>query len=168
MVYLRNDIEKALTTQDYTPSRNFIADVRKLSIRRFLDKSGAGSMMEIFSDIKDIKQVNYSEMPPGAIKAFHLHKKQTDYWFVPPSSKMLLVLFECRDGKPFPFERMILGPDPQVIEIPPGVAHGVKNVGLNDGAIIYGVTERFDSVNPDEHRLPWNYLGEDIWEMDRE
>lgn len=168
MIHLRNDIEKALTTQDYTPSRNFIADVRKLSIRRFLDKSGAGSMMEIFSDIKDIKQVNYSEMPPGAIKAFHLHKKQTDYWFVPPSSKMLLVLFECRDGKPFPFERMILGPDPQVIEIPPGVAHGVKNVGLNDGVIIYGVTERFDPVNPDEHRLPWNYLGEDIWEMDRE
>ena len=169
MIHLRNDIQKDLTTQEYNLDRNFIPDVRKFSIPHFLDKSGAGSMMEVFSDItKGIKQVNYSEMPPGAIKAFHLHKKQTDYWFVPPSNKMLLVLFDCRDAHQHVIEKMILGPIPYVIEIPPGVAHGVKNVGINDGAIIYGVTERFDPINPDEHRLPWDYLGKDIWEMARD
>ena len=35
-------------------------------------------------------------MDPGVIKAFHLHRRQTDVWFVPPGDKMLLVLLDVR------------------------------------------------------------------------
>ena len=47
-----------------------------------------------------VRQVNYSELEPGAIKAFHLHKRQTDVWYVPPADKLLLVLHDCRAGSP--------------------------------------------------------------------
>jgi len=30
-------------------------------------------------------------MDPGVIKAFHLHRRQTDVWFVPPGDRMLRV-----------------------------------------------------------------------------
>ena len=48
----------------------------------------------------EVRQVNYSEMDPGVIKAFHLHRRQTDVWFVPPGDKMLLVLLDVRAGSP--------------------------------------------------------------------
>src|SRR3990172_10526674 len=46
------------------------------------------------------RQVNYSEVAPGAIKAFHLHVRQTDVWYVPPTDRMLVVLLDVRQGSP--------------------------------------------------------------------
>ena len=74
-------------------------------LRRFHDDGG--SFMELgrlsgglHADFPgfEVKQINYSEMEPGVIKAFHLHRRQTDVWFVPPADKMLLVLLDVREG----------------------------------------------------------------------
>ena len=46
----------------------------------------------------EARQINYSEMDPGVIKAFHLHRHQTDVWFVPPADKMLVILKDLRSG----------------------------------------------------------------------
>src|SRR3989442_1285231 len=45
-----------------------------------------------------VRQINYSEVEPGAIKEFHLHQRQTDVWYVPPSARMLMVLLDVRQG----------------------------------------------------------------------
>jgi len=57
----------------------------------------------------------------------------------------------------------------RLLRVPPGVAHGVKNVGLATGRIIYFVDEPF-SAEPalcDEGRLPWDFAGDDVWDVAR-
>lgn len=117
----------------------------------------------------EIRQINYSECAPGAVKAFHVHMRQTDIWYVPPSDRMLMVLFDARAAgpEPQPTMRFILGDgESKLIVIPPGVAHGVKNLASTTGRIIYFVDRQFrDDDLSDEGRLPWDVLGADIWEM---
>jgi dTDP-4-dehydrorhamnose 3,5-epimerase-like enzyme len=56
-----------------------------------------------------------------------------------------------------------------MLRIPPGVAHGVRNVGPASGRIIYFTDVHF-SPEPaacDEGRLPWDYAGPEIWDVVR-
>ena len=48
----------------------------------------------------EVKQVNYSEIEPGVIKAFHLHRRQDRRVVRPPGDRMLLVLLDARAGSP--------------------------------------------------------------------
>lgn len=119
-----------------------------------------------------VRQINYSVMEPGAIKAFHLHTRQTDVWYVPPSDRLLMVLVDVRDGSPTDGLRMrfMLGNGAsRLVRIPPGVAHGVRNLGSAPGRIIYFVDVPFspDPALCDEGRLPWDYAGAEIWDVVR-
>ena len=119
-----------------------------------------------------VRQINYSEVEPGAIKAFHLHQRQTDVWYVPPSDRMLMVLLDVRQGGKTEGVRMrfTLGAGTsRLVRIPPGVAHGVRNLASGAGRIIYFTDVHF-SAEPsmcDEGRLPWDYAGAEIWEVTR-
>ncbi|MBI1846798.1 MAG: dTDP-4-dehydrorhamnose 3,5-epimerase family protein [Candidatus Rokubacteria bacterium] len=120
----------------------------------------------------EARQVNYSEVEPGAIKAFHLHARQTDVWYVPPSDRMLVVLVDVRLGSKTEGARMrlTLGQGAsRLLRIPPGVAHGVRNLGGATGRVIYFVDVQFspDPASSDEGRLPWDYAGADVWEVTR-
>ncbi len=58
-------------------------------------------MASIPQSLRDlsIRQINYySEIEPGVIRAFHLHGRQTDAWYVPPSDPLLVVLVDVRKG----------------------------------------------------------------------
>src|SRR5207244_11181034 len=100
-------------------------DVRGMTeLARLTDGRAAG--LGDFS----VRQVNYSEMAPGAIKAFHLHTRQTDVWFVPPSDRMLVVLLDVRKGSHTENarQRVVLGHGAsRLLVIPPGVAHALRN-----------------------------------------
>ncbi|GAB4151050.1 MAG: dTDP-4-dehydrorhamnose 3,5-epimerase family protein [Planctomycetota bacterium] len=118
----------------------------------------------------EVRQINYSEVAPGAIKAFHLHLRQTDVWYVPPSDRMLLVLHDCRKGSATEgvTMRFVLGDGrSRLVRIPPGVAHGTRNLASSTGRIIYMVDVQFsaDRDECDEGRLPWDHLGAEIWEI---
>ena len=57
----------------------------------------------------------------------------------------------------------------RLVRIPPGVAHGCCNLARSVGRIIYFVDRHF-STEPDETdegRLPWDFLGKEIWEPTR-
>jgi dTDP-4-dehydrorhamnose 3,5-epimerase len=119
-----------------------------------------------------VRQMNYSEMEPGVTKAFHLHARQTDVWYVPPSDRMLVVLLDVRETSATKNARMrlVLGAGAsRLLRIPPGVAHGVRNVGSVTGRIIY-FTDLHFSADPsacDEGRLPWDYAGAEVWDVTR-
>jgi dTDP-4-dehydrorhamnose 3,5-epimerase len=119
-----------------------------------------------------VRQVNFSELAPGTIKAFHLHVRQTDVWYVPPSDRMLMVLIDVRQGSRTEGARMrfVLGDGAsRLLCIPPGVAHGVRNLGPAMGRIVYFTDLQF-SAEPsscDEGRLPWDFAGADVWEVTR-
>jgi dTDP-4-dehydrorhamnose 3,5-epimerase len=119
-----------------------------------------------------VRQINYSEVAPGAIKAFHLHTRQTDVWYVPPSDRMLLVLVDVRQGSRTEGVqmRLVLGDGAsRLVRIPPGVAHGVRNLGPATGRIVYFVDVQFsaDPARSDEGRLPWDYAGRAVWDVTR-
>lgn len=112
----------------------------------------------------DDLQINHSYLEHGVVKAYHVHKKQTDIWYV--MNKAIVHLVDYRGGEPTSFNmsdmRLVVGHKPQLIVIPPGVAHGIATP-YGPVNMIYLVNEFF---NPnDEFRLPWNSFGKDVWEV---
>jgi dTDP-4-dehydrorhamnose 3,5-epimerase len=175
---LSDEAKRGFSVQDYSP-RGKIAGVEIVELTRHVDDGG--SMTELGRLTSGahaalpgfvVKQVNYSEMDPGVIKAFHLHQSQTDVWFVPPTDKMLLVLIDARSGSSTEGAKMrlILGDGrSQLVRIPPGVAHGCRNLAAVKGRIIYFTDLHFSAApdSCDEGRLPWDFAGTDIWGVTR-
>lgn len=172
------EAQAAYSKQDYTPVP-MIEGVEVVQLRRFNDDGGAMTELGrmdggIHKDLPgfEARQINYSVVEPGAIKAFHLHTRQTDVWYVPPSDKILLVLADVRPGSETEGQvrRIVLGDgNSRLVRIPPGVAHGCKNLRVADpSAIIYFVDVQF-SVDEmcDEGRLPWDHFGSAVWEVEK-
>ena len=175
---LNPDAKRAFRIQSYGPAPR-IEGVEFVELTRHHDDGG--SLTELarltagqpaaFTGFT-VRQINYSEVEPGVIKAFHLHGRQTDVWYVPPSDRMLVVLGDVRKGSPTEGARMrfMLGDGAsRLVRIPPGVAHGVRNLGTAPGRIIYLVDAQFspDPADCDEGRLPWDYLGAEVWDVTR-
>jgi dTDP-4-dehydrorhamnose 3,5-epimerase len=96
--------------------------------------------------------------PPELIKAFHWHKKQTDYWDIVRGNARV-VLVDLREDSPTTgrIQVVILGEhSPKMVAIPPFVAHGYQALDLTDVILNYYVTEPYDPVDPDEGRIAWN------------
>jgi dTDP-4-dehydrorhamnose 3,5-epimerase len=175
---LADDAKRAFSLQDYAPAPA-IEGVEVVDLRRFADDGGtftelgrlSAGLHAAFPGF-EVRQINYSEMDPGVVKAFHLHRRQTDVWFVPPGDKMLLVLLDVRAGSRTRnvHRRLILGDGvSRLVRIPPGVAHGVKNLATTRGRIIYLVDAHFSPAPDqcDEGRLPWDFAGPGIWDVVR-
>ena len=170
--------EAAYGVQDYSP-RTSIEGLEIHPLRRFNDDGGSMSELARLRDgrLEGVegfccRQMNYSVMEPLAIKAFHLHRRQTDVWYVPPSDKILLCVADVRGGSPTEgvVQRIVLGDgNSRLVRIPPGVAHGAKNLRpAAPGAIIYFVDVQFSmDEDCDEGRLPWDHFGTEIWDVER-
>ncbi len=175
---INDQAKAAFSLQDYSGSPR-IDGVQIVDLQRFNDDGGAitelgritsgmHSQLEGF----EIKQVNYSEIEPGAVKAYHMHHLQTDVWYVPPHDKLLLVLHDCRKDSSTEGQtmRFVLGDGRnRLVRIPPGVAHGCTNLAQEMGRIIYFVNVQFssDPADTEEGRLPWDFLGSEIWDVVR-
>ncbi len=99
-------------------------------------------------------QWSHSLMHPGVIKAWHIHNKQTDWWYV-CSGVLKVVLYDKRPDSSTYRQSMeiMLGDshEASVLKIPPGVAHGCKCIS-GPANLLY-VTSR--TYNPeDEGRIP--------------
>lgn len=101
-------------------------------------------------------QVSAALSYPGTIKAFHVHRHQTDLW-APSAGMFQVALVDLRPGSAS-FGRKntfyVGALRPWQILIPPGVGHGYKVIGELAGMLVY-VTNRL--YNPqDEGRIPYN------------
>lgn len=152
-----------------------IAGVEVVELVRHVDESG--SLIELMRLLKgrserwknfDLAQVNFSEVEPGAIKAWHLHKRQDDVWFAAPGARLLLGLWDVRKRSPSKnhSQRILLGGGRSLLVIiPHGVAHGVANLGRKTGHLLYFLNQHYSPTRPDEFRLAWNALGKDFWSL---
>jgi len=170
---LGGEFKDSISTQDYS-KKPTIEGVKLVKLKQFVDDSGSfnevgrfeNGVLQDFSDF-ELRQASYSLMEPGAVKAFHLHLQQEDVWFVPPSDKLLIGLFDLRkDSTSYKIsQRLILGGGKALLlYIPRGVAHGAANLSKKNAAIFYFVSQQFNADSPDEKRLPWDLLGKDFWE----
>jgi dTDP-4-dehydrorhamnose 3,5-epimerase len=167
--------QTVLTTQEY-PRKTPIEGVRVIDLRLMLDDGGSfaelvrldeNGNLEAIPEFK-VRQSSYSQILPGAVKAFHLHFNQEDVWFVPPTDRLLIGLIDTRKGSPTynTSMRFIMGGGKtQLLYIPRGVGHGGANIGTEPATILYYVNQQFNLSDPDERRLPWDLLGKEFWEM---
>lgn len=178
-VRLIPDVEASLRLQDYSGTPR-IDGVEIVELRRFHDLAGSMTELARLADgglpaMPGFRpaQINYSTLEPGAIKGMHLHRRQTDVWFVPPHDRILLALVDVREGSATSGTRLrlTLGDGASsLVRVPPGVAHGCRNVGSRTAAIIY-FADRYFSPEPaacDEGRLPWDHFGAGLWEIPRD
>ncbi len=175
---LNDSAKRAFFKQDYSRPPA-IDGVEITELRRFNDDGGSITELARLTGGKhgqldgfEVRQINYSEVEPGAIKAFHMHHRQTDVWYVPPCDKVLLVLHDVRTGSKTEDRtmRMVLGDGQSLlVRIPPGVAHGCRNLGTERARIVYFVDVHFSAspADTEEGRLPWDFLGAEIWEVAR-
>lgn len=182
MPLTRDDIaprfREAVKVQDYAAKKT-IDGVRFLPLKRFLDDGGTFSELGrldkgMLQDLPgfEVKQVSYSTMMPGCIKAFHLHFTQTELWFIPPECRLVVGLLDAREKSPTQgvSMRFVMGDgNPRFLFIPQGVAHGAANLTNQVGQIIYFMDHQFtpEPDKTDEKRLPWDVIGKDFWEMER-
>ena len=170
-----------------TPPKSYakpapIQGVRVLRLKRFTDDRGF--FLEIFRAKADhpesreladffqgvpVAQANFSVVDTvGHIKGLHYHLQQDDVWFVPPPSKAKFVLYDVRKGSPTFGGTQVLvagGGQDLLVRIPAGVAHGYRPL-TNPCALLYFVTETFNSANPDELRIPWDHPAvKDLWDV---
>lgn len=169
------DYKNDLSVQDYS-KKPTIEGVQLINLNLFLDDGGClteivrlddQGNLQVLPEFK-VKQSTYSQMMPGVIKAFHLHYNQEDCWFIMPYDRLLIGLFDARKDSPTYQKsmRFVLGGGrAQLLYIPRGVAHGLANVWQKPANMIYFVNQCFDPNEPDEHRLPWDTLGEDFWDV---
>jgi dTDP-4-dehydrorhamnose 3,5-epimerase len=86
-------------------------------------------------------QLSVSRMYQGVIKAWHIHKKQIDWWYVGSGVLKVVLADRRKESKTFGQIMELLMGDNQksaVLRIPPGVAHGCKC--LSGPADLYYVT----------------------------
>lgn len=171
---LNPDFTKKISQQSYSKKLK-IEGVQVLDLPLFTSEDGY--FLEIarlkkdatLQDLPDIKlrQLSYSVVNPGGIKAWHIHYKQEDVWFIPPESKATVGLYDLRTGSSTKgvSNKLILGSHKaQLLLIPRGVAHGIANNSQQPIAMFYLLNQQFDMQNPDEYRLPWDLLGSNFWE----
>ena len=117
-----------------------------------------------------VQQISYSILDKKTIKAWHIHDKQDDLWFIPPDNKVLVGLHDLRKKSPTKgnTQRIVLGNhQSNLLFIPKGVAHGCANFSTLPSTLIYMTSKKFNLKNPDEKRLPWDYFGKDFWKANK-
>lgn len=119
-----------------------------------------GRVMEMLRSDDDIfdkfGQAYITTAYPGAVKAWHYHKIQDDY-FVVVSGMMKVVLFDGRRNSPTEglINEFFMGIyDPAILKIPRGVMHGFKCISSEESMVVNIPTEPYNHEEPDEYRLP--------------
>ncbi len=90
----------------------------------------------------------------GVAKAWHVHSRQTDWWYV-ACGTVKAALYDTRPDSPTygQLQEFLLGDGhpPVVLKIPPGVAHGYR-VLQGPAHIFYITSHEYDGT--DEGRIP--------------
>ena len=118
-----------------------------------------GRLMEMLRADDDLfirfGQVYMTTAYPGAVKAWHYHKKQVDN-FVVVNGMMKVVLFDGRESSATfrEINEFFMGEHhPILLQIPAYVYHGFKCIGESEAIVINCPTEVYSYQEPDEYRV---------------
>jgi len=119
-----------------------------------------GWLMEILRQDWDVfekfGQVYITAAYPNVVKAWHMHKKQTDH-LVCITGMVKLVLYDGRKGSKTKGEinEFVIGEQNHaLVKVPPEVWHGFKVISQKTALVMNTPTELYDYKTPDEYRLP--------------
>ena len=99
-------------------------------------------------------QWSHTKSYQGVVKAWHIHQKQVDWWYV-AIGRVKVALYDTRAESPTHghLQELLLGDEiePCVLKVPPGVAHGYK-VLSSEAHLFYITSRTYDPA--DEGRIP--------------
>ncbi|MCC7519739.1 MAG: dTDP-4-dehydrorhamnose 3,5-epimerase family protein [Verrucomicrobiae bacterium] len=110
-------------------------------------------------------QWSHSFMLPGVVKAWHVHKTQVDWWYV-PVGLLKIVLHDLREGSATrgTTQEWLLGDlqPPRILKIPAGVAHGCK-VLAGPAHLFYVTSKTYDlaeegRISHDDPKIGYDWL----------
>jgi len=135
--------------------------IEGVSVRKLrLIPDERGFLMEMFrsdwDEFEKFGQTYITAVNPGAVKAWHYHKIQTDH-FICVAGMAKVVLYDAREGSPTHGEinEFFMGTlNPILLKIPPFVYHGFKGISQEMTLIVNVPTELYNYATPDEYRLP--------------
>jgi len=134
-----------------------ISDVRIKPLKVIPDERGR--LMEMLRSDDEVfrgfGQVYMTTAYPGAVKAWHYHRKQWDH-FVCVRGMMKVVLYDSREQSDTHGEvnEFFMGEhQPMLLQIPPLVYHGFKCVSDYEAIVINCPTEVYNYEKPDEFRV---------------
>lgn len=105
-----------------------------------------------------VVHVYQSRLFPGAIGAWSCHAQSLDRLFV-NQGHVKIVLYDGREGSPTAGQLMELhvgDARPTFLVVPPGVWHGLHNLGASDALMLNFPSHAYDYQDPDHYRLPWD------------
>ncbi len=134
------------------------------------EDSDKGFLMEVLRNddnlLKNFGQTTMSVAYEGTVKAFHWHKKQDDIWFIASGKAKIILNDQRKDSPTYGQTDIILAGenDYKIVLIPIGVAHGYKVLSKEPVMLFYHTTLEYNPNDLDEERLPWDFLGKEIWD----
>ena len=103
-----------------------------------------------------IQHVIHVSLHPGVVSAWHQHRIQTDHVFV-VSGTLRVVLYDDREDSSTRGGVNVFNVSnvrPTLLVVPPGVWHGVKNLGVGMVNFVNYFDRPYNYEDPDEWRLP--------------
>ena len=102
---------------------------------------------------EDFGQLSHSMMRTGVVKAWHLHTRQIEWWYV-AAGQVKLALHDLREAsatRGITMEVLLGDEHPLLVRIPPGVAHGCKCLS-GPAHLFYIATLEYDPA--EDLRIP--------------
>jgi len=143
-----------------------IEGVKITPLRQIIDERGKVMHMlrkdsEVFEEFGEIY---FSCVYPGAIKAWHIHKRMTLNYAV-PQGRIKFVLYDDRAGSKTKGElqEIFLGVDNYcLVTVPPMVWNGFKGIGTESALIANCATiphdpEEIERMDPFTDMIPYNW-----------
>lgn len=132
--------------------------VKIISLNSYVDPRGR--LMELLRmdnqdilSVGPIEQVYMATCYPQVVKAWHLHRVQTDRMVCVSGVTRFAFVQERLDRKSA--ESVVIDgkANPSLIIIPPGIWHGFQNLGESENLIINCPNKLYDYEKPDEVRM---------------
>ena len=135
-------------------------------LKQILDERGKVMHMLRGTDAHFVSfgEIYFSCVHPGAIKAWHIHKRMILNYAV-PFGKIKFVLYDDREGSPTRrrFQELFLGPDNYcLVTVPPLIWNGFKGIGdhtaiVANCASIPHDAEEIDRLPAHDARIPYDW-----------
>lgn len=176
------DIEETIKTKVYNQSYEKAKEIEGVKILKLkhviADEGDFAEIMRLNSNGEleglpgfKIAQINRTRLFPGSIKAWHVHFKQNEIWYVPHSFQLFVGLWDTRKNSRTANNKIRInlgGGESMLLYIPNGVAHGSMNLSNQPVELFYFVDQQFNMKDPDEKRIHWDATGKDFWSPERD
>ena len=150
--------DRQSVTRDWQPLQSLIEGVRVREVRNVAKDNGY--LTEIWRAEWDesvtVAQAFQALLEPGAISAWHVHRTATDRLFA-NYGLVKIVLFDARAGSATEKRVNVFRAGsvrPMLIVVPPGVWHGVQNLGATPALLLNLPDRAYEYEHPDHWRLP--------------